>query len=82
MEQDQLFKMIHTVEAVTNEAIIDWNTRFPHRLGISPILTLGELSRKGPAKSNETGRDAWLHRWRDDEHRKETDQPRSRRTDL
>lgn len=47
MEQDQLFKMIHTVEAVTNEAIIDWNTRFPHRLGISPILTLGELSRKG-----------------------------------
>ncbi|HCN56681.1 MAG TPA: MarR family transcriptional regulator [Exiguobacterium sp.] len=48
MEQDQLFKMIHTVEAVTNEAIIDWNTRFPHKIGISPILTLGELKRKGP----------------------------------
>lgn len=48
MESEEIFKLIHTVEAVTNEAIIAWNDEFPHNLGVSPILVLGELKRNGP----------------------------------
>lgn len=48
MDTNNLFKLIHTVEAVTNESIILWNDAFPHNVGISPILVLGELERSGP----------------------------------
>ncbi|MGM0896485.1 MAG: MarR family winged helix-turn-helix transcriptional regulator [Bacillota bacterium] len=48
MDTNDLFKLIHTVEAVTNESIILWNDAFPHNVGISPILVLGELERNGP----------------------------------
>lgn len=48
MDRDNLFKLIHTVEAVTNESIILWNDTFPHNVGVSPILVLGELKRNGP----------------------------------
>lgn len=47
MDSTNLFKLIHTVEAVTNESIVMWNDAFPHNLGISPILVLGELERGG-----------------------------------
>ncbi|WP_341962575.1 MarR family transcriptional regulator [Planococcus maritimus] len=47
MEANNLFNLIHTVEAVTNESIILWNDAFPHNVGISPILVLGELERNG-----------------------------------
>ena len=48
MDTNDLFKLIHTVEAVTNESIVLWNDAFPHNVGISPILVLGELKRNGP----------------------------------
>lgn len=48
METEDLFKLIHTVEAITNEAIVAWNDVFPHNLGVSPILVLSELERNGP----------------------------------
>lgn len=46
-----LFELIHSAEAVTNEAIMRWNEEFKHPLGISPILVLAELKRKGPQNS-------------------------------
>ncbi|AQU79488.1 MULTISPECIES: MarR family transcriptional regulator [Planococcus] len=48
METENLFKLIHTVEAITNRAIVDWNDIFPHNIGVSPILVLSELERNGP----------------------------------
>lgn len=48
---NDLFELIHTAEAVTNEAILRWNKEFPHPLGISPILVLSELEKKGPQNS-------------------------------
>lgn len=48
---DDLFELIHTAEAVTNEAILRWNKEFPYPLGISPILVLSELEKKGPQNS-------------------------------
>ncbi len=50
MEQADLFKLIHTGELFTNEAIIRWMKSFPHNLGISPVIVLGELKAKGPQK--------------------------------
>ncbi|WP_423799813.1 MarR family winged helix-turn-helix transcriptional regulator [Neobacillus sp. SAB-20_R2A] len=50
MEKDNIFKLIHTVELFTNEAIIRWNKAFQHNIGISPILVLAELKVKGPQK--------------------------------
>ncbi len=48
METENLFKLIHTVEAITNKAIITWNDDFPHNLSVSSILVLSELERNGP----------------------------------
>ncbi|ANU28174.1 MarR family winged helix-turn-helix transcriptional regulator [Planococcus versutus] len=48
METENLFKLIHTVEAITNKAIIIWNDSFPYNLSVSSILVLSELERNGP----------------------------------
>lgn len=50
MEQNDIFKLIHTVELFTNEVIIRWMNSFEHNIGISPILVLSELKHKGPQK--------------------------------
>lgn len=50
MEQADLFKLIHIGELFTNEAIIRWMKSFPHNIGISPIIVLGELKANGPQK--------------------------------
>lgn len=53
MEKDNLFKLIHTVEQFTNEAILTWSKSFQHNVGISPILVLSELHMKGPQKQTD-----------------------------
>ncbi|WP_042350776.1 MarR family winged helix-turn-helix transcriptional regulator [Bacillus massiliigorillae] len=52
MEKDNIFKLIHTVEQFTNEAILTWSKSFQHNIGISPILVLSELHLKGPQKQS------------------------------
>lgn len=53
MSNNDIFKLIHTIELFTNETLIKWNKSFPYSLGISPILVLRELQRNGPKKQTE-----------------------------
>lgn len=50
MKKTDVFELIRTVELFSNEAIIRWNKSFGHSIGISPILVLSELRKKGPQK--------------------------------
>lgn len=52
MENDNVFKLIHTMELFTNQAIIKWTKSFPYRIGISPILVLSNLNLNGPQKQS------------------------------
>lgn len=48
MKETDIFRLIHAVEALTNEAIIQWTKSFKHNIGVSPILVLAELKQHGP----------------------------------
>ena len=48
MRETDIFRLIHAVEALTNETIIRWTKSFKHNIGISPILVLAELKQRGP----------------------------------
>jgi len=50
LEKTDIFKLIRSVEMVTNETIIQWTKSFKHNIGISPILVLAELKQNGPQK--------------------------------
>ncbi|TQR21626.1 MarR family winged helix-turn-helix transcriptional regulator [Psychrobacillus vulpis] len=45
-----IFKVIRTMELFSNEAIIRWTKAFDRNIGLSPILVLVELRKKGPQK--------------------------------
>ncbi|WP_229671629.1 MarR family winged helix-turn-helix transcriptional regulator [Lentibacillus kapialis] len=51
MMNENIFKLIRTVELFTNESIIHFNNVYEHNIGISSILVLAELNQKGPQKS-------------------------------
>ncbi|SDM80932.1 MarR family winged helix-turn-helix transcriptional regulator [Sediminibacillus halophilus] len=53
MTQNNIFKLIHTIQEINNENIIRFTKAFSYPLGISPILVLAELSSKGPQKQVE-----------------------------
>ena len=53
MIQKDIFKLIHAVEQLNNENIMQFTKAFQYPLGISPILVLGELLTKGPQKQAE-----------------------------
>lgn len=53
MQQANIFKLIHAVELMNNENIKRFTKAFPYPLGISPILVLLELQKKGPQKQVE-----------------------------
>lgn len=48
-----VFKLIHTMEMFTNQAIMKWNQSFQHDIGVSPVLVLSELQHQGPKKQSE-----------------------------
>jgi len=53
LQQANIFKLIHAVELMNNENIKRFTKAFPYPLGISPILVLLELQKKGPQKQVE-----------------------------
>ncbi|GIO25484.1 MarR family winged helix-turn-helix transcriptional regulator [Ornithinibacillus bavariensis] len=53
MKQTNIFKLIHAIEQMNNENIIQFTKEFHYPLGISPILVLAELQTKGPQKQVE-----------------------------
>lgn len=44
MEQDNLFDLIHSIEQVSNEHIVDFTSRYSYPIGVSAVLVLAELS--------------------------------------
>lgn len=48
MKETDIFRLIHAIEMVTNETIIQWTKSFKYNIGISPILVLSELKQHGP----------------------------------
>lgn len=52
MKETDLFKLIHSTEAVTNEMVIRWTKAFRYNIGISPVLVLWELKTNGPQKQS------------------------------
>ncbi|MET3574409.1 MarR family winged helix-turn-helix transcriptional regulator [Bhargavaea ullalensis] len=48
MEETDLFELIHSAEAVTNEMLIRWTKAFDRNIGVSPVLVLSELAEQGP----------------------------------
>lgn len=50
LDNPDIFRLIHAVELFTNEIIVRWVNAFDHNIGISPVLVLGELNKKGPQK--------------------------------
>lgn len=50
MENTNLFQVIHNAEYINNSNIYHFTKRFPHKVGVSPILVLLELKKNGPLK--------------------------------
>ena len=46
-----IFKVIRTLEVFSNEAMIRWTRSFDRKIGLSPVLVLSDLMKKGPQKS-------------------------------
>lgn len=53
MTESNIFQLINTTEQINNMNIVHFTKRFSYPLGISPILVLAELNRKGPQKQIE-----------------------------
>jgi len=53
LNQKNIFKLIHAVEQMNNENIMQFTKAFQYPLGISPILVLSDLHTKGPQRQAE-----------------------------
>lgn len=53
MEEKTIFEIIHNMDKVTNNLIIKWNKMFNEDLGISHILVLSHLEKKGNSRPSD-----------------------------
>ncbi|PAE29224.1 MarR family transcriptional regulator [Paenibacillus sp. 7884-2] len=53
MKEQTIFELIHSMDQVTNNLIIQWNKQFKENLGISHILVLGHLKRNGKSRPSD-----------------------------
>ena len=53
MEQPDIFELIHMIEQMNNDSIMQFTKAFHYPIGVSPILVLAELQVKGPQKQAE-----------------------------
>ena len=56
MKEQRIFELIHSMDQVTNNLIIQWNKIFKESLGISHILVLGHLKRNGKSRPSDIAR--------------------------
>lgn len=56
MEEQTIFELIHTMDKVTNNLIIQWNNMFKESLGISHILLLSHLKENGKSRPSDIAR--------------------------
>lgn len=53
MEEQTIFEIIHNIDKVTNNMIIQWNKMFGEDLGISHILVLSHLKNNGTSRPSD-----------------------------
>lgn len=53
MVNTNLFKLIHTIELISNENIVKFSSKFEYPVGISAILVLAHLRTNGPVKQSD-----------------------------
>ena len=53
MEKQPFFELIHNMDKVTNQLIIQWNKTFNEDLGISQIIVLGHLKTNGKSRPSD-----------------------------
>lgn len=53
MEEHTFFEIIHEMDKVTNNLIIQWNKTFNEDLGVSHVLVLGHLKVHGKSRPSE-----------------------------
>lgn len=53
MERHAFFELIHNMDKVTNQLIIQWNKTFNEDLGISQIIVLGHLKMNGKSRPSD-----------------------------
>ena len=50
VKDSNLFQVIHKTEYINNSNIYHFTRRFPHKLGVTPVLVLSELLQHGALK--------------------------------
>lgn len=53
MKERTIFEIIHNMDKVTNNLIIQWNKTFNEDLGVSHILVLGHLKAHGKSRPSD-----------------------------
>src|SRR5699024_9998319 len=53
MEEQTIFDILHNMDKVTNNLIVQWNKIFDEDLGVSHILVLGHIKQNGPTRPTE-----------------------------
>ena len=53
LEQEEVIKLIQSMQQFSNKAIADWTRLTNHNLGISPVIALSELKKHGPRMQKE-----------------------------
>lgn len=56
MKEQTIFEIIHNMDKVTNNLIIQWNKIFNENLGVSHILVLGHLMENGKSRPSDIAR--------------------------
>lgn len=56
MKEQTIFEIIHNMDKVTNNLIIQWNKMFNENLGVSHILVLGHLIENGKSRPSDIAR--------------------------
>ena len=53
MNQENLFDLIHSIEQISNEHIVEFTSRFSYPIGVSSILVLAELKKNGALRQSD-----------------------------
>ncbi|MDR4887331.1 MarR family transcriptional regulator [Fredinandcohnia sp. QZ13] len=53
MKEQTIFEILHNMDKVTNQLIIQWNKLFEGDLGVSHILVLGHLKTHGKSRPSD-----------------------------
>ena len=53
MNQENLFDLIHPIEQISNEHIVEFTSRFSYPIGVSSILVLAELKKNGALRQSD-----------------------------